>query len=64
MSGLGVQHKDWEEVRAMSGKHCLTCEMEPDSHCYFVRSCYYMEPFNPTDVLLSANYGIELVATV
>lgn len=63
MPSLRIPHMGWNQVRPMSREHCLTHEMEPDSRFYFVHS-YYMEPSNPADILLSANYGIEFAASV
>jgi len=61
--GLRVPHMGWNQVRPTSETHVLTRAMEADARFYFVHS-YYMEPSDPSDVLLFASYGIEFAAGV
>lgn len=63
MAGLRVPHMGWNQVRPRLGDHCLINSLESDARFYFVHS-YYMEPADPDDILLLANYGIEFAAGV
>ena len=63
MIDLRVPHMGWNQVRPRSVDHRLTRDMEAEARFYFVHS-YYMEPADPDDVLLLANYGIEFAAGV
>jgi glutamine amidotransferase len=59
---LRVPHMGWNEVRAASS-HYLVRELEGDARFYFVHS-YYMEPADPGDVLLRADYGVGFAAGI
>ena len=63
LPGLRIPHMGWNEVRPRSTDHVLTHNMEADTRFYFVHS-YYLDPVDPLDVLLYANYGIDFAAAV
>lgn len=60
---LRVPHMGWNQVRSISTTSYLTREIAKDARFYFVHS-YYMQPKNPSDILMSATYGIEFAAGV
>lgn len=61
-AGLRVPHMGWNEVSSASD-HYLVRDLKSDARFYFLHS-YYMEPTDPADVLLRAEYGIGFVAGV
>jgi glutamine amidotransferase len=61
--GFRVPHMGWNQVVARQTGHPLTRGMDGDSRFYFVHS-YYMEPSDPADVLLVADYGMPFAAGV
>lgn len=61
--GFRVPHMGWNQVSPRQGQHRLTRDMEPESRFYFVHS-YFMEPADPADVLLVAEYGVTFAAGV
>lgn len=61
--GLRCPHMGWNQVRQAAPDHPLTRDMGNDARFYFVHS-YYMEPTDPSDVLLLTSYGIEFAAAV
>lgn len=61
--GFRVPHMGWNQVVPRQTQHPLTRGMDGDSRFYFVHS-YYMEPSDPADVLLVAEYGIRFAAGV
>ncbi|HEA54255.1 imidazole glycerol phosphate synthase subunit HisH [Marinobacter antarcticus] len=61
--GLRVPHMGWNEVSNRDLQNPMCASMEPKSRFYFVHS-YYMAPRNPSDILLTAHYGIDFAAGV
>lgn len=61
--GFRVPHMGWNQVRPRQTQHPLTRSMGGDPRFYFVHS-YYMEPSDPADVLLVAEYGMPFAAGV
>lgn len=61
--GLRVPHMGWNEVTPRAAPHPLTANLDTDARYYFVHS-YYMDPADPGDVLLTAEYGIRFAAAV
>ena len=61
--GFPVPHMGWCKVARAQSKHPLVAGLDDDSRFYFVHS-YYLEPADPADVLLKAQYGLEFVAAV
>jgi imidazole glycerol-phosphate synthase subunit HisH len=61
--GLRVPHMGWNNVRVEQPWHPLVAGFEPDARFYFVHS-YRIEPADPADVLLSADYGGRFAAAV
>lgn len=57
-----IPHMGWNEVSS-AYDHYLVRDLKTDARFYFVHS-YYMEPADPADVLLHAEYGIDFVAGV
>ncbi len=63
VSGLPVPHMGWNQVTPANVTHPITRDLAEDSRFYFVHS-YYMEPSDPGDIMLRAQYGIEFTAGV
>ena len=63
LPGLRVPHMGWNQVRPSTDSHRLTRDLEADARFYFVHS-YFMQPADPSDVLLLAHYGIDFAAGV
>lgn len=61
-SGVRIPHMGWNQVSSVSD-HYLVRDLKSDARFYFVHS-YYMEPADPADVLLRAEYGMGFVAGV
>jgi glutamine amidotransferase len=61
-SGLRIPHMGWNSV-APRKKNPLIEEMPRDAHFYFVHS-YHVTCRDPSDVLLTTSYGIELTSAV
>lgn len=62
-AGFPVPHMGWCEVVRAQSTHPLVAGLDDDSRFYFVHS-YYLNPSDPADVLLKAQYGQEFVAAV
>ncbi len=60
---LRVPHMGWNLVTARNATHPITDSLIDESRFYFVHS-YYMQPANTSDVLMTADYGIEFAAAV
>lgn len=63
VEGLRVPHMGWNHVSAIAPDNPLTDGLGSDSRFYFVHS-YYLKPSDPSDVMLTAEYGIEFAAGV
>lgn len=63
LPGLRIPHMGWNQVDAANPAHPLAQGLPEDARFYFVHS-YYLEPTNPEDVLLEAEYGIRFAAGV
>lgn len=63
IAGLRVPHMGWNQVKPRNQEHKLTRDMEPDARFYFVHS-YFMDPSDPSDVLLRSHYGVDFAAAV
>jgi imidazole glycerol-phosphate synthase subunit HisH len=63
IEGLRVPHMGWNHVSASAPGNPLTDGLGPDTRFYFVHS-YYLKPSDPSDVMLTAEYGIEFAAGV
>ena len=61
--GLRIPHMGWNNVVPKDLDHPLTQNVDADTRFYFVHS-YYMNPHQPEDVLLQAEYGIPFAAAV
>ncbi len=61
--GLRVPHMGWNSVHVEQPQHPLVAGLEADARFYFVHS-YRIEPADPADVLLSADYGGRFAAAV
>ncbi|PWF22170.1 imidazole glycerol phosphate synthase subunit HisH [Corticimicrobacter populi] len=61
--GLRVPHMGWNQVVPMSEGNYLTQDMDAETRFYFVHS-YYMEPADPSAILLRSTYGIEFASGV
>lgn len=57
-----VPHMGWSDVRAVKPSKLLT-DLSEEARFYFVHS-YHLQCAEPGDVLLTANYGIPLVAAI
>ena len=60
---LRVPHMGWNEVTPAQPAHPLSNGIEEGARFYFVHS-YFMDPEDPTDVLLWAEYGVRFAAGV
>lgn len=60
---LRIPHMGWNHVRPAQTQHPLVQGMEAATRFYFVHS-YYMDPQNPAEVLLQADYGLGFAAGV
>ncbi|MDX2075790.1 MAG: imidazole glycerol phosphate synthase subunit HisH [bacterium] len=60
--GLKVPHMGWNQLTT-TRPSALLDELSPESYAYFVHS-YYCVPKNPSDVLITAHYGIPFCAGV
>ncbi len=60
---LRVPHMGWNEVTPAQPLHALSSGIEKGARFYFVHS-YFMEPQDPADVLLWADYGVRFAAGV
>lgn len=63
MPGLRVPHMGWNEVHPARPGDPRCAALPPDARFYFVHS-YYLDPEDPADELLRANYGIDFAAAV
>lgn len=63
LPGLRIPHMGWCDVQRSAPTHPLLHDLDSDARFYFVHS-YYMQPANPNDVLLTANYGLDFAAAV
>lgn len=61
--GLRVPHMGWNEVHPARPGDPRCAALPPDARFYFVHS-YYLDPEDPADELLRANYGIDFAAAV
>jgi imidazole glycerol-phosphate synthase subunit HisH len=61
--GLRVPHMGWNGVRAEQAGHALAAGLGEDTRFYFVHS-YFIEPADPADLLLSADYGGRFAAGI
>jgi glutamine amidotransferase len=57
-----VPHMGWNQTRTVT-PHPLIGALPPDARFYFVHS-YFLQPSDPNEILLSAEYGIEFAAAV
>jgi glutamine amidotransferase len=62
-AGLRVPHMGWNGVRVEQPGHPLVAGLDADARFYFVHS-YRIEPVDPADTLLSADYGGRFAAAV
>lgn len=63
LPGLRVPHMGWTEVARPREEHPLVQGLQEDARFYFVHS-YYLEPADPSLVLLTAQYGLAFAAAV
>lgn len=63
LPGLRVPHMGWNEVHPARPGDPRCAALPPDARFYFVHS-YYLDPEDPADELLRANYGIDFAAAV
>ncbi len=61
--GLRVPHMGWNGVRVERASHPLAIGLAQDTRFYFVHS-YFIEPADPADLLLSADYGGRFAAGI
>ena len=61
--GLRVPHMGWNGVRVEQPGHPLAAGLGEDARFYFVHS-YFIDPADPADLLLSADYGGRFAAGV
>lgn len=63
MPGIRVPHMGWNQVVPSKPLCALVQDLQSDARFYFVHS-YYLEPSDPAEVMLMAQYGIEFAAGV
>jgi glutamine amidotransferase len=62
-TGYKVPHMGWNQVTIERDDSLLTCGITEANHAYFVHS-YYCVPADPSDTVLSVDYGVKFSAAV